>query len=65
LVACLGQKEVGEWKWRDMSKEEQYKLVHAAVTSNPEQYAKRLEATNFDKFLSVLTATVGGDQAQE
>lgn len=49
--------------YRKLSEEEQYQVAHGAV-SDTSRYRERLEATNFDKFLTALAKTVGGTQRQ-
>jgi small GTP-binding protein len=63
LIDQIGREEIGRFKWKKMTEPEQYKEVFKAV-SEREKYEERLAATNFDKFLAVLTYFVGGTDVQ-
>ena len=63
IIDRLGIEEAGRMCWKTMSVEEKYCIVHAAV-SNPSAYKQRLEATNFESLLKVLTHFLGGKDTQ-
>ena len=60
----IGHEEVGKYKWKKMSDEAKYELVHQIV-SDPAQYKERLEASNFDTLIDTLQFFLGGKKAQE
>lgn len=55
---------MGKFKWKKLSDEKKYELVHQIVT-DPAQYKERLEASNFHKLLAVLQYFLGGKETQE
>ena len=55
---------MGKFKWKKLSDEKKYELVHQIV-SDPVQYKERLEASNFHKLLAVLQYFLGGKETQE
>ena len=55
---------MGKFKWKKLSAEKKYELVHQIV-SDPAQYKERLEASNFHKLLKVLQCFLGGKETQE
>ena len=59
----IGFEEIGRVKWRRMSEEKKYDLVYEVV-SDKAQYKERLSLSNFDKFLEVLSSTLGGSVNQ-
>jgi GTPase SAR1 family protein len=63
LIDKLGRGEVGNFKWKKLSLNAKYVAAYDAV-SDTKQYQERLEATNFDKFLSAFSFCVGGDEVQ-
>ena len=63
LVEKIGREEVGKFKWKGLSPDKRYQAVYEAF-SGEGQYEERLEATNFDKFLSALRDSIGDKQAQ-
>jgi GTPase SAR1 family protein len=63
LIDKLGRDEVGNFKWKKLSLDAKYAVAYDAV-SDTEQYQERLEATNFDKFLSAFSFCLGGDEVQ-
>lgn len=63
VIEKFGREEVGRLRWKGMSIEDKYKVAHAALSVQSE-YAKRLETTNFDKFLKVLLRCIGGKSNQ-
>jgi hypothetical protein len=63
LIEKLGRDEVGKWKWKKLTEDERYQVAHQAV-SDETLYQERLEATNFDKFLTALAYSVGDDRHQ-
>mmetsp|Transcript_15008 Transcript_15008/g.32341 ORF Transcript_15008/g.32341 Transcript_15008/m.32341 type:complete len:703 (-) Transcript_15008:352-2460(-) len=60
----IGHEEVGKYKWKKLSEEKKYELVHQVV-SDPAQYNERLEASNFDTLLDILQFFLGGKKTQE
>jgi len=60
----IGSDEVGRFKWKRLSNERKYETVFNVV-NDPLQYSERLEATQFDKFLKVLSYAIGGDSVQK
>jgi len=63
MIEKIGHDEVGKWKWRKLSEEEQHLIAYNAVTDQ-KQYRERLEATNFDKFLTALAYSIGDGNNQ-
>jgi small GTP-binding protein len=63
LIDKLGRDEVGNFKWKELSLDAKYAMAYDAV-SDIKQYQERLEATNFDKFLSAFSFCLGGDEVQ-
>mmetsp|Transcript_3942 Transcript_3942/g.6026 ORF Transcript_3942/g.6026 Transcript_3942/m.6026 type:complete len:760 (-) Transcript_3942:120-2399(-) len=63
FIDKIGKEEVGRFKWKRFSDKEKYAAVYEAV-HDPSQYKERLEATNFDKFLCVLSRAVGSKKLQ-
>ena len=67
FVLCeilLFSPQMGKFKWKKLSDEKKYELVHQIV-SDPAQYKERLEASNFHKLLAVLQYFLGGKETQE
>lgn len=64
LIAKLGRERIGKRKWKRLSKEEQIRQAHEAV-SDPEGYQEGIEDSNFDKVLSAFSYLLGGAIAQE
>lgn len=60
----IGHEEIGKFKWKKLSDEEKYTLIHGVV-SDPVQYKERLESSNFDKVLKLLDYFLGGKEQQE
>ena len=63
LIDKIGREEVGKFAWRKLSKTEKYQAVYKAVQGDSE-YDERLEATAFDKFLKMLSLSLGGAEMQ-
>lgn len=63
IIERLGREEAGRMRWKAMTLEEKFGIVHAAV-SDPSAYKERLESTNFDRFLKALDHFVGGVDTQ-
>lgn len=63
IIDRLGVEEAGRMRWKAMSLEEKYSIVHNAV-SDPSTLKQRLEATNFESLLKALTHFVGGEDTQ-
>jgi GTPase SAR1 family protein len=62
-ILKLGKENVAGNKWRKLSEKE--KLDKAfEVVSDPEQCREGLATSNFDKFLQVLSYSVGGEKTQ-
>ncbi|CAB9517478.1 expressed unknown protein [Seminavis robusta] len=59
LIDMIGREEVGRFRWKKLSEDEKYEAVYESVRADT-NYQERLEATNFDKFLSILSVAVGG-----
>jgi small GTP-binding protein len=64
LIDMIGREEVGRFRWKKLNAEEKYKAVYESVRADAD-YTERLEATNFDKFLSILAVAVGGKERQK
>jgi GTPase SAR1 family protein len=62
-IDSLVRDEVGRFQFNKMSPRERYEVAYK-VLSDPTQYQERLASTNFDKFLTVLARSVGGEQVQ-
>jgi hypothetical protein len=63
LIDKLGRDEVGNFKWKKLALDTKCAVAHDAV-SDTKQHQERLEATNFDKFLSAFFFCLGGDKVQ-
>mgnify|MGYP000063305146 CR=1 FL=1 len=55
---------MGRFRWKKLSREEKYKAVFKVIHEDA-NYVERLESTNFDKFLCILSRTVGGEDNQK
>eukprot|EP00957_Ditylum_brightwellii_P211673 15366459-Ditylum_brightwellii.AAC.1 len=60
----IGHEEIGKFKWKKLTREQKYDAIYKVV-SDPDQYKERLEASNFDTFLSTLDHFIGGDMSQK
>lgn len=60
LIDKLGGEILGRLEWKQLSEDEKYSVAHRAV-SDLSKYRERLAATNFDKFLTVLSNTLGAE----
>ena len=63
IIDKIGRFEVPAFKWKKYPQTQKYQVAYEAV-SNESEYAARLEMTNFDKFLLVLSHVVGGKETQ-
>ncbi|KAL3928174.1 MAG: hypothetical protein SGARI_005118 [Bacillariaceae sp.] len=63
LLDKIGRDEVGR-QWKSMTMEQKVKTIQNAI-SDTKAYEERLSDTNFDKFLSVLSYFIGGEEAQK
>ena len=63
IIDKIGRSEVPAFKWKKYSQARKYKVAYEAV-SDESEYSARLEMTNFDKFLMVLSYVVGGKETQ-
>jgi GTPase SAR1 family protein len=58
LIDRIGCDEVGKTRWRNLSKEERYRVAYEAV-SNKANYEGNLKATNFHSFLEAMDHYLG------
>jgi hypothetical protein len=63
LIDKLGRDKVGTFKWKKLSLDAKHAVACDAV-SDAKQHQERLEATNFDKFLSAFSFCLGGDEVE-
>ena len=63
IIDKIGRSEVPAFKWKKYSQNQKYQVAYEAV-SDEDEYAARLEMTNFDKFLKVLSYVIGGKETQ-
>jgi len=63
LIDKMGRLEVGKSFWIRLSEDERCETAYRAVTDQ-EQYHERLQATNFDTFLTALAYAIGDENHQ-
>lgn len=60
----MGREEIGRFRWKRMSTEEQYMTVYS-IMQDEEEYRVRLRASNFDILMNSLDHFIGGRKKQD
>lgn len=60
----IGREEIGRFRWKRMSTEEQYMAIHS-IMQDEEEYRVRLRASNFDILMNSLDHFIGGKKKQD
>ena len=64
IIDEMGREEIGRFRWKRMSTEEQYMAVYS-IMQDEEEYRARLRASNFDILINSLDHFIGGRKKQD
>ena len=64
VIDEMGREEIGRFRWKRMSTEEQYMAVYS-IMQDEEEYRARLRASNFDILINSLDHFIGGRKKQD
>ena len=64
IIDEIGREEIGRFRWKRMSTEEQYMAIFS-IMQDEEEYRVRLRASNFDILMNSLDHFIGGKKKQD
>ena len=64
VIDEMGREEIGRFRWKRMSTEDQYMAVYS-IMQDEEEYRARLRASNFDILINSLDHFIGGRKKQD
>ena len=64
IIDEIGREEIGRFRWKRMSTEEQYMAIYS-IMQDEEEYRVRLRASNFDILMNSLDHFIGGKKKQD